>query len=75
LNWWARGIEAVKHAPRRYLGVGFAVILWIVLELFGFLATFLLCLLMLIGYAVGRFFDDREQTLDMLRRFWDRDHL
>ncbi|MCY0876356.1 MAG: DUF2273 domain-containing protein [Firmicutes bacterium] len=70
LGEWVRALQSI---PRRYIGAGAGFFLWVLFEWMGFFPVLLLCALMAIGYAVGRFADGRDHWQQVIERIWQTD--
>jgi len=73
LDKWLGMLRTLRSMPRRYLGAVAGFVLWVFLIWLGFFPTLLLCALVAIGYAVGRFADSREHWQDVIERVWQSD--
>lgn len=71
---WLAVLQHISQMPKRYFGAMMGLILWIFIEVVGFFPTLLLVILVVIGYLLGRFFDNRSNWQDMLDRWWNSDH-
>lgn len=70
---WLASLKTIGQLPKRYLGVMVGVLLWIFIEIFGFLPTLLLCVFTVIGYTLGRVFEDRDKWQEIVEKIWQSD--
>lgn len=73
MDRWLAVLGSIQHMPKRYLGIVFGIMGWILIEIFGFFPTLLLAVLMVIGYALGRIFEGRANWQDVVERIWQSD--
>ncbi|PWI58786.1 DUF2273 domain-containing protein [Sulfoacidibacillus thermotolerans] len=69
----AQFFHKIAALPKRYLGVIAGVVSWLLILLFGFFPTLLLAVFVGIGYAIGKFADDRANVHDLVSRLWQSD--
>ncbi len=71
-RWWNK-IVALKTIKKRYIGIVLGIVLWAMLIWVGFFPTLLLVILSVLGYACGRFLEERDNWLEVITRLWSTD--
>ena len=64
---------ALKTIKKRYIGILLGIVLWAMLIWIGFFPTLLLVILSVLGYACGRFLEERDNWLEVITRLWSTD--